>query len=48
MLRLLMEEEKFTTIDIKQFALKCTTKEEVNCVLATSGEIYLPPVQQTN
>ena len=26
----------------------CTTKEEVYRVLATSGEIYLPPVQQTN
>ena len=43
-----MEEEKLSTIDVREMALKCTTKEEVYKVLTTTGGVYLPPVEQTN
>ena len=43
-----MEEEKLARVDVREMALKCTTKAEVYKVLVTSGSIYLPPVDQTN
>ena len=45
---LFMEEEKYSTIDIREIALKCTTKGEVYKVLTTTGGVYLPSVQHTN
>ena len=43
-----MEEQKMSSIDVREMALKCTTKSEVYKVLTTTGEIYLPPVDQIN
>ena len=43
-----MEEEKSAVIDVREMALKCTTKDEVYNVLSTTGGIYLPPVEQVN
>ena len=43
-----MEEEKLARLDVREMALKCTTKAEVYKVLVTSGSIYLPTVDQTN
>ena len=37
-----------SSIDVREMALKCTTKSEVYKVLTTTGEIYLPPVDQIN
>ena len=43
-----MEEEKAGSIDVRQMALKWTTKAEVYKVLTTSGGVYLPPIDQVN
>ena len=43
-----MEEEKSLMIDIREMALKCTSKGEDYKVLTTTDGIYLPPVQQIN
>ena len=43
-----MEEEKLSSIDFREMALKWTTKAEVYKVLTTTGGIYLPPVDQIN
>ena len=43
-----MEEEKLRTIDVREIALKCTTKAEVYKVLTIIGGIYLPPIEQIN
>ena len=43
-----MEEEKFSTVDVREIVLKCTTKCEIYKVLTTTGGVYLPPVEQTN
>ena len=43
-----MEEEKMSSIDVREIALKWTTKGEVYRVLAITGGIYLPPIDQTN
>ena len=43
-----MEEEKVSTIEVREMALKCTTKAEVYKVLTITGGVYLPPMDQTN
>ena len=43
-----MEEEKLVNIDVREMALKSTTKAEIYKVLTTTGEIYLLPVDQIN
>ena len=43
-----MEEEKLAKIDVREMALKCSTKAEVYKVLVISGGIYLPSVDQIN
>ena len=43
-----MEDEKLSSIDVREMALKWTTKAEVYKVLNTTGGIYLPPVDQIN
>ena len=43
-----MEEEKQNIFDVKEMALKWTTKGEIYKVLTTTGEIYLPPIDQIN
>ena len=43
-----MEEEKSVFIDVREIALKCTTKGEVYKVLSTTGGVFLPPVEQVN
>ena len=43
-----MEEEKAGSIDVRQMALKWTTKAEVYKVLTTSGGVYLLPIDQVN
>ena len=43
-----MEEEKQNIIDVREMALKWTTKGEIYKVLTTTGEIYLPPIDQIN
>ena len=43
-----MEEEKLAKIDVREIALKCSTKAEVYRVLVISGGIYLPSVDQIN
>ena len=43
-----MEEEKLSTIDESEIALKCTTKAEVYKVLTITGGVCLPPIEQIN
>ena len=43
-----MEEEKMSTIDVREMSLKCTTKNKVYKVLTTIGEVYLPPIDKIN
>ena len=43
-----MEEEKLTKIDVREMALKCTTKAEIYKVLVNCGRVYLSPVDQIN
>ena len=43
-----MEEEKLTKINVREMALKCTTKADVYKVLINCGRVYLPPVDQIN
>ena len=37
-----------SSIDVREMALKCTTKSEVYKVLTITGGIYLPPADQIN
>ena len=43
-----MEEEKMSTIDVREMALKCTTKDKVYKILTTTCEVYLPPIDKIN
>ena len=43
-----MEEEKTDTLDVREMALKWTTKAEVYKVLTVTCGLYLPPIDQTN
>ena len=43
-----MEEEKMPFIDVREMALKCTSKAEVCRVLTTTAGVYLPPLDQIN
>ena len=43
-----MEEEELANIDVREMALKWTTKAEVYKVLTMTGEVYLPSVDQIN
>ena len=43
-----MEQEKTKTLDVREMALKWTTKAEVYKVLTITGGVYLPPMDQTN
>ena len=47
-LSLLMEEAKMSSIDVREMALRWSTKAEVYKVLSTTGGICLPPVDQVN
>ena len=43
-----MEEENTSIIDVREIALKWSTKAEVYKVLTITGGVYLPPEQQVN
>ena len=43
-----MEEENMSMVDVREIALKWSTKDEVYKVLTITGNVYLPPVQQVN
>ena len=45
---LLMKEEKFGIMDVREIDLKCITNGEVYKVLTTTGGVYLPSVEQTS
>ena len=36
------------SFDLKQLSLKCQSKKELYSLLATDGNIYLPPIKDTN
>ena len=42
------EEKKMSTLDVRDMALKWSTKGEVYKVLTIPGTMYLPPVEQVN
>ena len=43
-----MEEEKNHLLDVRDMAMKWTTKDEVYKVLTVTGNISLPPMAQIN
>ena len=43
-----MEEEKMSSIDVREMALKWTTQTEVYRVLIATAEVYLPSIDQIN
>ena len=43
-----MEKDKIKTLDVREMALKWTTKAEVDKKLTITGGVYLAPMDQTN
>ena len=43
-----MEQDSMETLDVKEIAMKWSTKEEIYKVLTVTVNIYLPSVEQIN
>ena len=43
-----MEDENMSYVDVREMALKWSTKSEVYKVMTITGNVYFPPVDQIN